>query len=178
MYPQTIYLYYVDEVVPGVEPVPRVYVRHYPAPIRNQLKLQELIATAAQEAADLAPADDHGFGRFEWRQKSFVVIIIDADGWTYDEDNALVFKEEPGKFGNHTFFNAFHPSIEVVKDGAAREVSVLCFTNWMATATGKDLVDDEREEFVFDLNPMRDGRVHPTPIDPGGTNLGPPVPPP
>jgi hypothetical protein len=80
--PQTICLYYANEIVEDQEPVPRAYIIRCAQPIRNKVQLGELIEDAAQKAfdEDIEP-DGIGFDTFEWRHKSVVAILIDVDGW-------------------------------------------------------------------------------------------------
>lgn len=60
-----------------------------------------------------------------------------------------------------------------------RRTSAACFTDYMiADEFGNPLAYGEKQHFKFWMFPKDPIKSRPNPIDPGGTNLGPPVPPP
>ena len=180
MDPQMIYLYCWDVVLtqPNAQQRPRAFELNQESPIYNRQVLVDRINEHAQDIFDnrIQPAG-HSFESFIWRRKSFIVILLTASGWSFPEGESNVFDDTKGP-GNHTFFNAFHPDVTVRTNGADRVIPALCFTNWMVDAYGRNLHDNQREEFHYILYPTRGVRAIKAEIDPGGTNLGPPVPPP
>ncbi len=178
--PYTIYLYCWDIVdeTPGQEQKPRGFKLEYDRPILNQVMLIRLINEEAQRLvhSDEEP-DGIGFDGFDYRRKSFIVILLTDRHWLFPEGKAIVFDETKG-WGNHTFFNAFHPEVSIEENGAERPIPALCFTNWMADAYGRPLHDNQRESFHYILFPVGGVRALMAEIDPGGNNLGPPIAPP
>jgi hypothetical protein len=179
MDPQMIYLYcwdVVDEHSPQQKA--RAFNLNQDSPIYNRRVLIDRINDHAQDIFDgrIEPEGEH-FESFEWTRKSFIVILLTHEGWYFPQGDAIVFDETKGQ-GNHTFFNAFHPRVSVRTSGGERVIPALCFTNWMVDAYGRNLHDNQREEFHYILFASQGVRAVEAAIDPGGTNLGPPVPPP
>jgi len=176
-----IYLYYVDLVEPGKEPNPWVYLFDAPNPLRNKPAVREAIEELAQNAALVRINSKYigrGFELVKWTMRSLIVIIVDFtdDGrrWKFLHNGGILFFDDGKHTPNHTFYDAFDYNFDVKDvDGISREVSALCFENHMAGEDGRPLGAGQ-EKFKYDLYPGARGRIYPQPIDPGGTNLGPP----
>ncbi len=181
MDPHTIYLYCWDRVNEhGPEQPCRGFKLFYERPIYNKVVLAERVNEAAQKIfnGEIEP-DGDSFESFEWQRKSFVVILLTdpETPWRFPKGKSIVFDEGLGE-GNHTFFNAFHPKVSVTTFAGEKPIQALCFKNWMVDSYGRPLGDGLRENFHYWLFPVGGGRAVMAAIDPGGTNLGPPMPPP
>ena len=178
--PQMIYLYCWDHVdpQPDAQQYARAFKLNQDRPIHNRQVLVDRINEHAQDIFDeRIEQDGDRFESFFWRRKSFIVVLLTDEAWAFPEGESIVFDEARGR-GNHTFFNAFHPNVRVRTESGRRVIPALCFTNWMVDGYGRNLHDKQREDFHYNLYPVQDERALETEIDPGGTNLGPPVPPP
>lgn len=142
------------------------------------------------------------FTQVEWTHKSYIVFFIDEVNWRCHErlnGDAVIFIEKAGSQDwkpNWTFFDALQFDIDMPKrTGGTDQRTAIAFINHMkADDAGRDIGEDaagnplpgpwpmERQKFQFliCLEVLFDnGSSHMTVIlDPGGTNLGPPVPPP
>lgn len=99
---------------------------------------------------------------------SYIAFLSDQDGWVFP-DNGSAFEALPG-YNNFTFFDAEVLSVPA----SGKTLSVLLMINFMKFDDyGSWIGDDQPGYFKFLLH-STDGRT----IDPGGTNVGPPEPPP
>lgn len=133
----------------------------------------------ARTTKSTPPVHGHNFVNVEWRHRSYIVIIIDEQGWAFqkraDGNTAAAFNVTKGSTLNHTFFDA--TDLRVSVDGDTRYA--IAFINHMKKdADGNDIKDtDPPQEFVFDV--YLDVQYRGSPdfitviLDPGGTNLGP-----
>jgi hypothetical protein len=180
---ERIYLYYVDLIESNKEPNPWVYLFDPPRPLRNRDEIREAIEYLAQNAAVQGNRPHHigqGFEFIKWTMRSLIVIVIDftnsEDGerWKFKHNGGILFLDDGEHTPNHTFYDAFDYNLNVTGvNGNSREVSALCFENHMAGEDKRPLGAGE-ERFKYNLYPGARGRFYPQPIDPGGTNLGPP----
>jgi hypothetical protein len=168
----------------------------------------ELLAKNARPGAprprNPEPDPDENFENIEWNRKSYVAIFIDEANWKFHkfphQDSAVVFITEPknGVTGteNHAFFDAMDFEITMpINDPNAPvaqfdERSAIVFINHMkrderGTDLGHGLPPGETEEQFFQFKLFLDvafatgsGVPMTVILDPGGTNMGPPVPPP
>ena len=180
-----IYFYYMTEPEVKPEPLPTIYLYDAPSPLRNRGAVRRAIEDLAQNAAweGIHPrpvATGVKFDFIKWTMRSLIVIVIDYPNiagkynWEFKEGAAIAFYEDGVHTPNHTFYDAFHHTFDISdKQGKSKRVSALCFENHMAGADRLPLGAGE-EKFKYDLYAGPDGRFLPHPIDPGGTNLGPP----
>ena len=181
MDPHMIYLYCWDHVdtAQNAQQKARAFKLDHDNAIYNRQVLVDRINERAQQIFDGRRPDGEYFESFDWERKSFIVILLTDPNWHFAEGKSIVFDESKG-LGNHTFFNAFHPKVRVRTGGAELEIPALCFSNWMVDSYGRYLHDGQLEEFHYILLTIRNTnreRALMAEIDPGGNNLGPPIPP-
>jgi hypothetical protein len=170
--------------------------------------LIEKLASNARPSGPKIPAPDPGgnFEDIKWDRKSYVAIFVDEANWQFhqapNENPAVVFLTElkNGKTGapNHSFFDAMDFKIRMPirrpkPGGPTSDLrSAIVFINHMkkdekGTDIGKneDGTDAGEEQQFFQFEMFLDvafasGKSAPMTVifDPGGTNMGPPVPPP
>lgn len=179
---ERIYFYYVTDTTVRPYPKPKFYIYDAPNPMRNRAEIRAKIKHCAQNASDGGNDPllyDLGFDAVEWTKRSLIVIVIDYDGWKFKKNGAVVFEPGNGIQPNHTFFDALDYDFPIRdKSGVSKEVSSVCFENHMVDEYGYDLGIGVREYFNYWLIDRSGSRLFGQPIDPGGVNLGPPVPPP
>jgi hypothetical protein len=120
-----------------------------------------------------------GWDYIEWHRKSYIVFLIDDLSYRFDRNEAIWFGYDDNGITkpNHTFFDAKdYDDIKLPRSGGGTDdvAAVVCINHMKKREDGRDL-RDENQGFHFDFNPAVERRV--TPED-GGTNMGPPVPPP
>lgn len=179
--PHRVYFYYVTDPYLKPEPYPPYYHYDHPMPIRNTAAARRIIDGLAQNAASGGsdpPIAGHGFNKEAWRRRSLIAILVDHKDWHFKPNSGIVFDPTKGH-GNHTFFDGFDHEVEITNEaGVTRTRTCVGFFNYMVNERGDPLDHDIREEFHFWMYSLERGRVVREPVDPGGTNLGPPVPPP
>lgn len=205
--PHSMYFYYVRVNSNGTLEVSHYFYENFDAsgtsqPIpRDEASLETLLQTLAENArpngAKNPPQIGSNFVGIEWRRKSYVAIFVDELNWSLhkfqNEDPGVVFITDPkeGKTGleNHTFFDALDLEVTMPisrprPGGPTQDQrSAIVFMNHMkADDAGNDLGVGGGQFFqfrmFFDVK-FADGTAGMTVIfDPGGTNLGPPAPPP
>lgn len=156
--------------------------------------LRDLALDARPTGAGNYPVIGQAFRDIVWRRKSYIAIFVDELNWKLHklaatEDPAVVFITElkNGKQGleNHTFFDAMDLDIEMPINGSADtdKRSAVVFINHMkADEAGNDLEAGPGQFFqfkmFFDVEFSIGGKAITVIFDPGGTNIGPPPPPP
>lgn len=169
--------------------------------------LHDLVKQLALNARpSVKPADKNpprkmkgDFKKSEWQHKSYVAIFFDEANWTFRKktagsgESAVTFIVKDGdKVGtpNHSFFDAIDLAITMPirrpgREGLTEDTrSAIVFVNHMkADEAGRDLQDDDDQEFVFKMILDVNSESQDDPptvfiIDPGGTNGGTSVPPP
>jgi hypothetical protein len=162
-------------------------------------------APGEQARVRYPPIDGYFFETIEWTHKSYVVFFVDEANWKFHQppnSDPVVFitTGKDGKVGypNWSFFDAMNfPDIEMPITGSTDtdERSAIAFINHLkANDDGRDIGEDdqgnplpvppppERQLFQFQMYlkaKFTNGTSKMTVIlDPDGTNLGPPVPPP
>lgn len=138
----------------------------------------KLIRNARTTKSD-PPVDGYNFVNVEWRSRSYIVIVIDEQGWPFqkrsDGNTAAVFNVSKGSTLNHSFFDAIDLLLNI--DGDTRHA--IAFINHMKKdADGNNIErEDPPQPFIFDIYvdvQYRGSADFITVIlDPGGTNLGP-----
>lgn len=168
------------------------YVSHH-GPIKRK-DLRKLITQLAKNARrDRAEQDPRPYEKDAkgedvpniWTRKSYLIALVDDPNFRFAEGEAISihpFEEGPT---NHTFFDArdfADIELPMPDPGQGMQlVSAVCVVNHMKRADEEDLELGENERFVFRLHPNPwggDAMVEDGFVDDGGTNMGPPVPPP
>ncbi len=179
---ELIYFYYLDDLSDVNHPKPRMYIYDPPNPLRNRAEIRAAIRICAQNASDNGRNPrlrGYGFDLMKWTKRSLIVIVVDHDGWKFSDGNGVVFLPGNGKKPNHTFFDAFNYNLTITDaNGQPKEVSAVSFENHMVDQYGEDLGIGIEEQFEYLLVDKSGPNFRAQPIDPGGMNLGPPVPPP
>lgn len=114
-----------------------------------------------------------------WKHKSYIVILIDEDGWSFHTraggQTAATFNVDKGSTPNHSFFDAFDLRLQI----GGKDRHAIAFINHMKrNADGDDIQDGEEQDFVFDgyvdVKYRGASDFLTVILDPGGTNQGPP----
>jgi hypothetical protein len=187
--PHTMYFYYLDWLDNGL-----LDVRHYkhfngdlPIEAADLPRLLHILARNAIDGGSAPPSAGRFFEDIEWDTKSYIAFMMRSDLWKLRKGVAIAF--DPGRRKNQSFFDAQDFDIDISAAGNGSEVAsaVCCVDHLKRTDAGDDLGTDaaghpgpkEKQTFkfslAFDISYMP-GKV--ITIDPDGTNVGPPLPPP
>lgn len=191
--PRCMYFYYIGPYLlgePGYDASnPRKRkIRHYYHADRDvkidydateQLIIELTHNARKPELNQIPPPDGADLKYLVWTRKSYIAFVVDEPDVDFDYDNPIIFNKDVDGKGerNHTFFDGWSKPVYIPNENGVGGVSrpVVCFINHMKRRGGSDL-DYEGQYFHFVLG---DGgiwiRQYP---DSGGTNMGPPVPPP
>jgi hypothetical protein len=203
--PRFMYFYYVRINENGTlkvdhyewqEGMPR-YLADPAILVTDRAELQKLVLKLARNARrDLVDQDPRPTGRkfkyITWRHVSWIVFVFDEMNWkllkkpdpTRPEGSSIVFmtdKQGKPSTENHTFFDAVDLDINFT---AADVRTGIAFINHMKDANGDELEapvpPSIGEEFQFNMiaRPKFDDGIESEMdviIDPGGTNMGPPL---
>jgi hypothetical protein len=161
-------------------------IRHYfHEDLGKQIEKSELadIVTALSTNAkkdendQIPPPDGSGLNFIVWRKKSYIVFVVDDPAVVLSKKAAFNIGSSVGGTPNHSFFDAWDmPDIDLSEQGdGSRMASAVCCINHMKANDAGDDLGSTAQRFRFRLHP--DPR-HPLYPDSGGTNMGPPVPPP
>jgi hypothetical protein len=150
--------------------------------------LQQLVANARAQGQAF-PLVGNDFVGIDWWRKSYVALFVDEANWALHKEPetgqaAVLFITEPkdGQTGtpNHSFFDGQNLDIPM-PDGLTRSAFV-CLNHMKKDEAGTDLAAGDHEFFQFKIffrvNFVAGGPPLTVIFDPGGTNLGPPIPPP
>jgi hypothetical protein len=166
--PQCFYLSYIS--AGGFR---RYFHDHHKPLTRN--KLEEIVKRMVRNIdkynmPPTVPEDE------PWTRKSYIVLVAEREGLDLRRGKILI-QYKAGQNENHTFFNAWHWTLDISSTKENR--SVMACINHMRNENGATLGDGECEEFQV-LYPKRlpGGRVKIHVLEDGNTNLGPPAPPP
>jgi hypothetical protein len=179
--PHSIYFYYIYKDA-GVYNVRHYYFDNVVAVKRNDLK--DIATNLANNARLPVSAQDPqpkgtGINDIEWKRKSYLIVLIDDPAYELAKHRAIEFHYWDGDGGNHTFFDAKDLDVDLPRQqggpGTERVSAVACLNHMKKNKNGNDLEEHDRQTFYFVLHPVLGPRIFP---DDGGTNLGPPVPPP
>lgn len=177
--PYSFYFYYFRPSKFGNKPKILFY-QSQSNPVAPVLKrIVKEYAECAALGVDVPPPCEPGF---DWRKKSYIVIMVDEEGWKF-ANPAIKFKRDradrrdPPYLENHTFYHAKHDTVKIhPKNETEREREIFYFINHMLqSATDDSDIFGPRQHFCFELCPTLP-RFESMTAD--GTNLGPPVPPP
>lgn len=143
-------------------------------------KMKDIAKGAFKNNKDLPYIDDRNC--MIMRRKSYVVFVVNKKYWqapaSYSIDITGTNYHGQAITGKHTFgdkINDFEANLGFL--GLSDKHVIIYCENLIASSTGEPWEKGEREEFSFKLpfqGLAREGRGP----DSGGTNMGPPVPPP
>jgi hypothetical protein len=194
--PWSAYFYYVGKAPLGSvdRPITVYQYASHQGPI-EQFELRQLVTQLALNArAELSEQNPKpSTAWFNWRRKSYIIMLVDDPAFSFDQDNAVTMAEvESGE--NYTFFDGVDFN-DIALPGPAGSsamdyVTAVCFINHMKrNAAGDDLQDGEAQSFTVTISPpiraafmletarlAADGPV--ALGDDNGTNMGPPIGPP
>jgi hypothetical protein len=165
----------------------------------DKVGLDHLIRRLAKNARRKNPTNPAPQGgnlkRVRWTRKSYIVLFLDEANWSFHrkgKNAAFVFltrKERNGRklrmAKNYSFFDGMVLPVEMpVHRPAGTDVrEALVFVNHMKRNDSGDDLRKEKKPYQFNIFldvKFEDGRGAPMLVilDPGGTNMGPPDPPP
>lgn len=185
--PHSMFFYYIDFLDDG-----ELDVRHYhfdngkdPIEPGDLKKIIRSLALNARNKDQVPPQSGKSWQNIVWRRKSYIVILMDSAKWTFIPGKALVFNPEKGSQDNQSFLDGQDLRIDVSEDydGTEMVTAFCCINHMKKNDKGDDIDKDptgkpEKQKFVFTLAFNVAGFPDPHTIDPGGENMGPPVPPP
>ena len=206
--PWSAYFYYVGKAPAGsIERPVTVYLyQSLHGPI-DRAGLRELTTQLARNARqDLASQNPQPFtAAFSWTRKSYIIILVDDPKFRFEQGNAIRLTAVDGGT-NHSFFDGLDfGDIDLpgpLGGAVVERVSAVCFIDHMKrNLAGHDLLLGDIQRFRRELSPVitfRFAKVGasggltkllkaakgllmgdpPQFEDDGGTNMGPPVPPP
>jgi hypothetical protein len=194
--PYFIYFYYMKFGAEGC-----AEISHYewlnPTPIAHtDVKGHvERLARNARAGGATPPQSGARFEHIVWRRISYIVILMDNPNWTLLKrapgQSCMAFNLTKVETENHSFFDAADLDVNVAELGqpAILRTAVYLVNHMKKDSDGTELrykedgVTPDSQKFAFDvIFDVKDctggGASSPFIIDPGGTNLGPPIPPP
>jgi hypothetical protein len=170
--PYCMYLYYVGSPLGPGGPSVRHYYRASDEAIDDS-SLKKFITDLANDA--LLPSTSYigsDWKYIYWNRVSYITILIDRPNLLLTKGNGLTFVHTHGGHKNHTFFDA--KDFNDIDVGGNQRTAV-CFINHLKQDdTGVWPLANEHQYFRFEIN-FGSKFLYP---DSGGTNMGPPVPPP
>lgn len=174
--PHTIYFYYAAPTGGGSGYDVRAYIwcednKILPAALPGHIA--RLTSNARQNGSNPKPIGKSLNDVPWWRISYLVVALEDPTG--FDADNAVEITRDDGSANghpNHCFFDGGDGSITVPGEA---DIQAMWTVNYMKNKSGKDIPKGKVHKFIFRFNPARGRPFYP---DSGGTNMGPPVPPP
>lgn len=178
--PWTAYFYYVPKGPrTDVKSIRYDYYSHQGRIKKSELKeiIASLTRNARREVKDQGPKPNL-CKKEPWRKKSWIILVVDDPEYAFSKPGVII-RPDSGSDPNYTFYDADrfnHMSVEEPGSQARSNVSAIYFMNHMKR--GWDEIDVEAGQgafFQFDFLPPLGTPFVP---DDGGTNLGPPVPPP
>jgi hypothetical protein len=182
--PKCLYLYYVSYTRFRVPEV-KVYFYDYRAPLSGAALKAAVkgLTENAREGGDAPPKCGTIFEAVHWQCKSYFALVVDDDEYYIKDNDSVVFDDSNGKTPNHTFFDGQKIDISVkTSSGGTEQLSALvCINHMFENDLGQELGPNKRQYFIYNIyvgsrssHLVRREDV----IDPGGTNLGPPITPP
>lgn len=177
--PWTAYFYYVPKGPrTPARSVRYDYYSHQGRIKKDDLKeiIESLTLNARQKLEDQGPKPADKKER--WRKKSWIILVVDDPNYAFDRPGVII-RADPASEPNHTFYDADqfnHMPVREPNSPALSNVSAIYFMNHMKGGWDEnDVSPGQYQFFQFDFLPPIGFPLVP---DDGGTNLGPPVPPP
>lgn len=187
--PASIYFYYIGPKDAGGSRSVKhyFYVHGYdtiadpPRPAASELEERvRLLAINARSGGNNPPQCGEAWKFIVWNHKSYLVILIDDPDIRFAPDAGLEFVQDNNGTPNHSFFDAREFYVSLSYPGGPQLAPALCCINHMKrNEAGDDLGDyPEFFNFVLHTNKQLGQRYLLDYPDAGGTNMGPPAPPP
>lgn len=199
--PHCVYFYYVR-----IDRSGKVRVDHYlyaegplkdptkwpPIPYKDMPDIVYKLALNGRPGVrckDPPKLDTHNFDDIPWKRKSYIAIFIDEGNWSFHRRQAgkpsVAFDPDWGT-PNHSFFDALDLVFDMPNKytkGTDKRSAIFFINHMKRNAKGDDLLKWESQPFKFDMwlaavFAETSQRGMTANFDPGGTNLGPPLPPP
>jgi hypothetical protein len=184
--PATIYFYFVTKAS-GSWSVKHYFYVHGRDPITDvspHSDLEErvrLLARNAQNNGNNPPQCGANWEYIVWNHESYFVILIDDPTVKFDQNNAIEFDLLKNGTPNHSFFDGREFTVPLPDQaGVTQAFPAFCCINHMKrNEAGNDLGDyPEYFHFVPHTSPTLRSLGILEFTDSGGTNMGPPSPPP
>ncbi len=193
--PCSIYFYYIKFGEYGVPDI-RHYEEFAATPFDYYTDMPDKIKELAKSARDeTGEVKGTNFENITWDRKGYIVIFMDSPDWELmptSNGGAVIFRPDKGSTPNHSFFDGMNiqvimPPLGHGDDG--RRTAIYFINHMKKSEFGDDLgikqdgsKEVQFEYYAFDVCFQVKGQGGSLPtvfiIDPGGMNLGPPVPPP
>lgn len=194
--PHRIYFYYLTFGDEGLPIVRRYLDDNNGNPVEIpydsvESHITQLARNARNGGTNPPPLPGYGITGSIWEHKSYISLVVDSMYWRlhkYGPNNrtAIAINSLRGGANNYTFFDAADMNVDMTGTGEFR--TAVYFINHMKkNEEGDDLtyksdgITRDSQTFKFDIYydvERADGTVEEIRDDPGGTNLGPPAPPP
>ncbi|HEY5713271.1 MAG TPA: hypothetical protein VIT38_15355 [Allosphingosinicella sp.] len=192
--PSCIYFYYIKLNDNGPATIKHYYYSDGDRKIHAD-DIPELVRQLGRNGREIygvPPQHGEGFSttdyrRIAWRRKSYIAFLLDNDDadahFSKNNKNAFKFYRKQDATKNHSFFDGFEVEVDLSddEDGSQIRTAVVCINHMKKTADGNDLGIGgvaEEDEYKFELNIQLNRASLTRAPDSGGTNMGPPVPPP
>lgn len=177
-----IYFYYLKERASGKLIAQAHYYDHGDLPIPAG-EFDDIVRRLTENAIldmDMPPKMAFDFDQVKWRRKSYLVVVLEDEDSMFDEDDPVIFDEDNSDYDpNHSFFDGELIETRPRVRGQTRTLHGIRVVNHMKrNAKGDDLEIGEPAKYKFRLNYHNARRARLFLPDSGGTNMGPPVPPP
>jgi hypothetical protein len=175
-----IYFYHVKITGGGALDVTAYHHCQYSPLNRQTLVLAVTEMARNARTKDFAwPPCGKGFNAIPRRRKGYFAVVLDDPAEKLAEDGAIAFYDGSGKPSRHNFSDAFNFEVDVGPPGSpgGRLSAVVCLNRMKSKKSDGDLAKGEAEDFQLELFYGSKKRRGP-PYEDGGTNQGPPVPPP
>ena len=177
--PWCIYFYYIGKRTNGTK-----FVRHYyytneneeldPEDLPDRIKTLALNARLEDERDQKPPPTGSDLHFVVWTRKSYLVFMIDIEGLNFDPNDPVSITSVSGN-PNRSFYDGKMVTITLPTHATGTAApSVFRCINHMKKGNGAD--QDGKERFKITLNTIPQLSI--VSHDDGGTNMGPPVPPP
>lgn len=191
--PHSIYLYYVDGF-PATPQSIRAYFYHHPDAIESVAEILQILTTPdsytgltllanACDDLDWPPKAGYGFAAVKRRKRSYMVVVLADPQHTLVECDAVRIVAGGQYADNYCYFDGIDwGDFQFTNsEGDQISASAVSFINHMhKDDIGGDLEIGEEQHHKFKIRGALRGSLAPVVEfeDSGGTNLGPPVPPP
>jgi hypothetical protein len=176
IHPYTIYFYYAAPAASGSGFDVSTYMWCENAPILPGDLPRHIahLTSNARSGGSYPPRIGGEMGDVPWARVSYLVAVQEGAAGFDAGDAVEIWRDDGSTNGhpNHCFFDGGDGVIPVA--GQAN-IAALWTVNYMRNKSGKKIPKGKLHNFKFRFNPRRGRPLYP---DSGGTNMGPPVPPP
>ncbi|HYI63462.1 MAG TPA: hypothetical protein VEW71_01105 [Allosphingosinicella sp.] len=111
-----------------------------------------------------------------WRRRSWLLGVLGDPDYAFDRRGALTFVPGGGYASNLAFLDG--DDFRVAASNDDRLSAFCCINHMYANEHRDDLLEEQVQPFCLKFHWSKTGFQRPRPPDTGGTNMGPPVPPP